>query len=151
MLNSNNEKAKLLPIGAWTFVGLLCSISIGTGILMFNFWKTIIIDNNSITVKQLFRKELNYSFEKIVGYSEYENFSRTGTYMTFHFKTADNKIYMFSTNEYINYSEISGRIAAKSLPIEIGKLHNLRKVLLILFASILVAGILIYIKLSNVS
>ena len=151
MLNSNNEKAKLLPLGTWSFIGLFCSISIGTGILMFNFLKTIIIDENSITIKQLFRKEVRYTFENIVGYCESENISRTGYYTTFFFKTQDNKIHMFSTNEFRNYWKISGMIAAKCSPIEIGKFHNLKTVSGILFASILVTGILIFIKLSNVS
>ena len=152
MLNSNDEKAKLLPIGSWSFVGLFCSISIATGIIMIGFFKTIIIDNNSISIKHLFQKELKYSFENIVGYKESENFSRTGYYLTFYFKTKDNKTHMFSTNEFSNYSQLSGMIAAKCSPIEIGKFHNLKKVLLIMFASILVTGILIYIKLkSNVS
>ncbi|AWA31137.1 hypothetical protein HYN48_14125 [Flavobacterium magnum] len=149
MLTVTDEKAKQLPIGPWVFICLFCSAAISTALLVMLFLKHITIDENSVSVKYLFRKKLEYSFEEITGYNEYENFSSTGNYMTFHFKTNDDKIHMFSTLEFRNYSQISSMISQKTTIMNIGKFHNLLKGVSILLIVMAIIGTLIIFKLSS--
>ena len=98
-------------------------------------FKTFIIDDKGLTVKYVFHKrKLYYENKDFIGYKQYINWSGTGQYESFHLKMTSGKIFTMVDYEYLNYSILTSRLAAKTTPVEISKFHNY-KLVLILFGS----------------
>lgn len=144
-LDMSRSKENKFSQDFWIVIDVFCTISLGVGISILYFLKRIIVDDNSIKIKFFFRnKRFEYKNDEILGFAQHFSYGRYKNVESFHFKTFDNKTYMFSDSEFSNYVEISSFIAQKTKQLEISKFHNLPIFLLILLVSGFVCTTIIY-------
>ena len=132
-LNAENP----VPLGAWSIPIAICSSGLCFLILWIKYAKRLSISNNSIQIDFIFRKKtFEYSFKDIIGFDKHENLGRFKDYESFHFKTSDDKTYMFVDYEFRNYKLLKEAIEANCIQVKISRYHQLKDVLITFLCSL---------------
>lgn len=136
--NSQNQ----MGFGGWIFLGSFVSF----GILFFIRY-IILFERFTITEKSIFieypilGKKLEYKNNDLIKWYEHINYGRFGEYKSFHFKTSDNKIFMFVDYQFSNYKELIILISGKVRLDYINKMHNLKFFFILWFISVLIVSL----------
>jgi hypothetical protein len=143
-INIGKSSDEQMPIGAWILVGLIASLGISSLICVILFYKKLLVTENTLKIKYpLIGKELQYNNYDIVSCFQHLNSGKYRDYKTFHFKTSDGNIFMFSDYEFQNYKELVSLITLKSNREYINVTHNLKKLLIVFLISSLLTTIII--------
>lgn len=137
-----------IEFGGWIFIGLLTSFGILFIIRSIILFERFIITEKSILIEYpVLKKKLEYKNEDLVKWYEHINYGRFGEYKSFHFKTSDNRIFMFVDYQFSNYKELILLISGKAKYDYINKLHNLKLFFILWSISIIIVSLIILIVL----
>src|SRR5690554_2990757 len=82
-----------------------------------------------------------YKNDDLIKWYEHINYGRFGEYKSFHFKTSDNKIFMFVDYQFSNYKDLIISISGKVKLDYINKTHNLKFFFILWSISILIVSL----------
>jgi hypothetical protein len=143
-INIEKSSVEQMPIGSWILVGLIASVGISSLICLICFYKKLVVTENTLKIKYpLIGKEIQYNNSDVLSYFQHLNSGKYRDYKTFHFKTSDGNIFMFSDYEFQNYKKLVSLISLKSKKEYIAVTHNLKQLLIIFFISSLLTLIII--------
>lgn len=126
--------------------------NVSFGILFFIRY-IVLFERFTITEKSIFieypiiGKKLEYKNDDLIKWYEHINYGRFGEYKSFHFKTSDNKIFMFVDYQFSNYKDLIISISGKVKFDYINKMHNLKFLFIHWIISVLIVSLVILIVL----
>ena len=142
--NSQNQ----MGIGGWIFLGSFVSFGILFFIRYIVLFERFTITEKSICIEYpILGKKLEYKNDDLIKWYEHINYGRFGEYKSFHFKTSDNKIFMFVDYQFSNYKELIISISGKVKFDYINKMHNLKFLFIHWIISVLIVSLVILIVL----
>lgn len=130
---------KQMTFEGWLFLDLFVSFGILFIIRFIILFERFTITEKYITIEYpIFGKKLEYKNDDSIKWYEHINYGKFGEHKSFHFKTSDNKIFMFVDYQFSNYKELILLISGKGKYDYINKLHNLKSFFILWIISILI-------------